>query len=562
MVVLAICAAERIWIIRSSPVISQDGALYVSAARNWNNDPAAAIARYKIHMGYPAAMSAVHRMLPSAWVGDGIAGWELSGQIISLATNLAAIAGVWVFAMMSFDARIALVTALLFGLGRRWAVLGADVLTDSLAMCLQMWAVVGTIVVLHRLERASKWAIPQGAVVGLLIGGAYLVRLEALGMLPLAIIIWLIQQVRAPARQGWPVVLTVIGAAVLACAAISAPYVFAIGGLSKRMGDLVALPSEARAAAQIAAVILAGGGGEIVRALYRFVDKLSTAMHPAVAVLAGVWVLTWLVAKVGRIRLPKGVQIFPHRYCAMMILLTTAAYGTLLVRHHVNTGVMSHRYLIFTAGVLSPLAGAGLMILVEWIGVIGSRLGAPVGSRPLRVALLTAAIGGGMFAHALRPLHQNKAYYRQAADFVAAEVGPGDHVLVFDRRILHYVQFANEQADGTLLQRCTQVPRLMQYVREYQGTHVVIRDSALREGLADLAELIRSSAFTEIGRFEQEGKSNPDIVRVYRINRAILDSGLTISTNRRRSGASTTTTCIRNTGSSMIICIFSGGRCC
>ena len=140
LVVLLICSAVRIWLIDHLEIIARDGVVYVNFARDMMADPIGSIRSYDIHPLYPAAMVGVYKILSLASISRDVAGWVLSGQIVAFAGALAAIVAIWLFAKLAFNRQIAWISVLLFGLGRKWAVLGADVLTDSSALAFEMWA--------------------------------------------------------------------------------------------------------------------------------------------------------------------------------------------------------------------------------------------------------------------------------------------------------------------------------------------------------------------------------------------------------------------------------------
>ena len=63
LIILAVCAGVRIWLIYHTEVIASDGVVYVEAARSWKAGPHHMMEGYDIHPGYPAAISCTYDLL-------------------------------------------------------------------------------------------------------------------------------------------------------------------------------------------------------------------------------------------------------------------------------------------------------------------------------------------------------------------------------------------------------------------------------------------------------------------------------------------------------------------
>ena len=507
----------RLSIIKMSNMIASDGTTYVSMARGLLVSPREVIRRYDYHPGYPAAVAGANRLLLLLGWPDALGTWELAGQLVSLAASLAAMAAVWLFARRAFNTRVALIGALLFGIGRKWSALGADVLSDALAVCLQMWAVALAFPALDLLKRNSYRAVALAACVGLCCGLGYLVRPEALLPLVPVAALWLGHQAIRRARLTPAIAATGAAAAVaLACAL---PYATAIGGLTKKksLGDIAA-HTETRTPEP--AVILAGPGG-IYSPPRKVLNQLFEALHPLVGFLACIWLAACVVRKVPRFRGAGPPLPMPRPQGAFMMAASAAMTLPILIGLYANVGYVSHRHVMFLAALLSPLGGAGAVFLADLAAAPASRVRAFGALRRLAPSVVVIVMMVGLAVHALRPLHADKEYFRDAGLFVGQAAGPDDYVLAENLWVLHYAEVPGEQiwlsgsgADG-----------LLRRIHESKATHVVLSDRELRKAGAGVQSLLAGPELVEIRRFVQSGPERPDTVRVYRVSRGPAGGG-------------------------------------
>ena len=504
---LCICAALRVGLICKTDVIARDGTVYVSMSREWASDPLRVVREYDYHVGYVAVVSLVGRALIAAGRPDNLATWELAGQMVSLAASVAALAAIWLFARVCFNERIAWITVLLFGVGRKWATLGADVLSDSLAVCLQMWAVALAMVTLNQIRRRSRWAIALGACVGLCAGLGYLVRPESLLAGGLAGILWLGYQLRH--RKGWPVTLAAVGANAAVAAACVAPYALAIGGLTKKktLSEFVYQPA-AGATGRLQASIFSP---ELLEAAKQFSGKLSEAMHPAITILACIWILAVIGKRVLRIKLLAPLTSPLAVAGAFMIFAAMAVMAPLLMGLYMNVQYLSHRHVMFLAALLSPLAGAGAVVLAGVAGKIVRLVWARMPD--VDVLLLVGGLLIGLSLHALRPLHADKGYFRQAGEFLAGHADAGAFVLTDSSWILHYSQLKGE----VVYAETVGGEKLKAKAEETGATHLVLSDRELRKAEADLNAVFTSTELAPVEEFIQEGSRKPDTVRIHEL---------------------------------------------
>jgi len=510
LVVLAICASLRVWLIAHTEVIAKDGTIYVKMAPQFFGAPGRVARQYDYHVGYPAAMAAVHPLLRAAGWPDDLRTWELSGQVASLAASLAALVAVCLFARMLFNWPIAFITTILFGVGRKWSVLGSDVVSDALAVCLQVWGVVLAIWCFDRLKRGSKWSLALAAGVGLCCGLGYLVRPEALLVGALAAALWLGGQLRH--RKSWPLTLGSVAASVVVTLACALPYMMAIGGITNKKGvdDIVSAPAGQVTA--LAAVCL--GKVAAYAAVRQFVNQLFEAMGPVVAAFACVWLGHWLVTG-RRQSQPEDPDLpRPRRAAAFMILGTLAVMGPLLMSMYAKVGYLSHRHVMFLGALLSPLAGAGVMASG---GVILAILRRARQRRALQAvaAVVTVAAAIAMGLHTLRPLHEGKLYIRRAGQFAAETMKQGDYLLTDQQWVLHYAQAPG----GRFWLGPRDAETLLPMIRQSNATHMALSDRYVSAISPKLPSKLIEPEFVEMRTFVQDRPKRPDTIRVYRINR-------------------------------------------
>jgi len=510
LAVLGACAFARIWLIVHTDVIARDGVTYVRMAQDWLDSPRRVVDAYDYHVGYPAVLAGMHRLV--FWLGGpaGIVGWDLAGQLVSLVASLAAMVAVWLFAAMAFNRRLAWITTLLFGVGRNWAVLGADVLSDAPAVCLAMWAMVFALWTLALIQRRSKWAVALASVVGFCAGVGYLFRPEALLVAVLAIGLWLAYQ--AWSRVSWPLTLASAAAALLWTAACAASYAIAIGGLSKKKSLSEIIPVVRDAAPTGVIAVVEAGMPDL--ALREVIAEGFEAMHPIVATLACVWLVTWVGARVLRLNLPKRVCIFPRGPAAFLMVAATLTVVIMLIGLHLHVHYVSCRHLMFLAALLSPLGGAGVAIGGRWLSLFAEKLGRRRIRDGLFSSLIALGLAAGLLGHTLRPLHKDKACYRETGLFLGRTAGPEDFIVADRIQILHYAQRPGAFVPRAMAGR----PELVEYIRRTAATYVALTGEAHGQENGPLAEALRRPPFILMRQFGQAGAERDRTVYLYKFD--------------------------------------------
>jgi hypothetical protein len=471
LLVLAACLVARVWLIDHTVVIAKDGTVYVEMARTFDRtsaDPQAslsgAVRDYDYHPGYPAVVVFVNRLIGPRLSDDPAEAWDLSGQWISLVAGVLGTAAVWCLSGMLFGWRTAWIGPLLFGLSRKWATLGADVLSDALAVCLGLWAVVLAVMVVRRLHRGGGWTVLLAAACGLLAGAGYLVRPEIAIVAAVAALAWIVQAVQGRAK--WGTTLAAAAAVLLVTVNIALPYVLAIGKLTGKKSFALFIPGLLFAAAVVALAAIGRRKGRLAvfhsicamlgmtvigvicyaavtgwegvfwipKGLFEWISELQAATHAIVAAAAVVGLVVLLLKPLWPTLAADPLVPDLRPGATVLLICLQASLLVVLVALYKQAGYISDRHLMLTAAVFVPLAGVGASSAAALVVRIGRDLHLPTFPRAtLMVVVLAAATFTTI--RTLRPLHEDHGTYRQAAGFVARR---SEVVLANSAYIAHY----------------------------------------------------------------------------------------------------------------------------
>lgn len=514
LLILIICAIPRIWLITHTEVISRDGTVYVRMAQQWADNPHGVIQDYNYHVAYSAIISVVHQALSASGMSDDPANWDLIGQCISLIASLAALAGIWLFAALAFNWRVAWVSVLVIGLGRKYTAISSDVLTDSLSLTFQIWTVALAVITVRLLQQQNKRAIGIAALVGVCSGAGYLVRPESL--LPGVLAIGMYIGVQLYKRISWRLTLSASLVTLVAMIASASPYIYAIGGLTKKkaLSDIVSIPLQQ---CTLAIAYFTKDSG-----IYTLGSQFIEAIHPVGAGLVGIFLATWIGWRITRINLPLQIRITPKPAPLFFMLSVTTILGSILVSMHSHVGYISHRHIIFIAALLAPLAGAGGVILVEWMKIARRRSCLPESLDKLFLPLGVTAVAAGLFCHTLHPLHNQKLYFRQAGNYTGQIATQDDRILTYNAWAEHYAKTVNPEVKiSRIIPRKLNARRLINHITQKSATILVISNSTC-DLSAEVSELLKGPGFTKLRRFPQATPTTPDDIIIYRINRDAL----------------------------------------
>ena len=166
-------ASLRVWMKAHAERISDDGAFFTTIARQLPIDPHGTVKQYPLHPGYPTMMVGANWLLTGKTTGASRVDWERAGVAVSLVASIGVLLGVWlVTAWMFNNGQLGWIAAMLLGFGKKHAVLGAEVLSDTPMLCLQLGSLLAAMAVIRRMdrERSDRVTFLLALVCGLLAG--------------------------------------------------------------------------------------------------------------------------------------------------------------------------------------------------------------------------------------------------------------------------------------------------------------------------------------------------------------------------------------------------------
>ncbi len=448
-ILLAVQISLRLWLVDHAATITKDGAYLMPIARQFADDPAGTIKKAVIHPGYPAAVTAMHRLTAGHWDSANRVKWETAAIAVSMAGSIIVVIGVWCFAWLIFkNLTIAFWGAMLFGLGRKFAILGADVLSDSLMLGLAVWALVLGILAYRRL-RASRWsAVALAAGTGVLSAGAFLVRPEGLVVLPIAISLWIAGKFYRQLK--WQQTLAVVAMAAVAMLLCIMPYLLTKGTLTKKWkANQFAGPSAADKPADTTSSVKAPIAYPIdTPAGIRVAGRYFEAQQPVLASLGCAFLVMLLLSRLGKTRAIRKFVPPISGSGVFVIVLTWIFIVPPIVTRYWGTGAMSHRYLMLPACLMAGLAPAGLIAIIR----IAANLLARGKKDPVKFTkyaqkyaqvVVLSVLAVCLIVRAARPMHTKLIFARDAGLWLADRIESNQAVFSDAPLVVYY-----SDADG------------------------------------------------------------------------------------------------------------------
>jgi hypothetical protein len=514
LVLLVIAVGVRVWLMDHSATISKDGVGYVAMARAMEVDGGEAIQTHPRHPGYPSVILMTHSALRAMGVvDDSVEGWDRAGRWASIGASVGVLVGLWVLASMAFDRRVAWITVLLSLFARKWASAGADVLADPLCVMLQVWAGVAALgaMVCYRDRPVRGWVLVILTGVGA--AGAYYVRPEGGQIVIAAFVCWLVCAGWRDRRWGWA--LMAGGVAVGVTLLLAWPYMAAIGGFTCRKLHLAA---PGRASLETGLLATQFHGSVLWSGFATFSGQLTEAMHPILAGLGLAWLAVFAGSRWGQHpALADLAGRAPRRAPTVLVATSVLIMAGLTIPQYFAVGMLSHRYLLFCAVALSPLAAAGVVMIARLICRIGQRLRWPVVPW-LALAIVVVIPVGCLAGHCLQSLHGNRAFLREAGEFIATQAQPGDVILTDQGLVAHYADLPSVP----LPRNAQLTPRRMftsLTAHDVRPTFLAVVNVPLRTGhynTPDLhAALDADARFERLGTFTRDDEKEE--IAVYRI---------------------------------------------
>ncbi len=515
-ILLAVQIGARCWLISHAETISRDGTFHLPIARHFPPDPVGSKKSTVAHPGYPVAVSAMHFLMVGNNDPAGLEQWERAGVNVALIGSIVAILGVCCFTRLIFHSWwIAFWAAMLFGLGKKFAGLGADVLTDSLMLAFEIWALVFAMIVWRKL-RNNRWsAVAIAGLVGVMSAGAYLVRPEGLVVLPVAFVPWLVGKVKL--RLNWRQTLLSITAAGCVALLCMAPYMMKVGGVTpkwkiKQFVDSTSGPGQpdVLSASGLAAVYSAD-----VPAAIRVVGRFTEAQHPALAGLTFAYLLVCLIGRTGKGRALRAE--IPAVSGAGWALIAATWFFILppIIMRYWSTGAMSHRYLMLPAAMMAGFAPAGLLALLNMLSALIAKKRAPIISASLLATIVCTIIAVLLAIHTLQPLHENKAFAKEAGLWIRNNCASDKAVLADHAVTFHYSDRVGRACSEDMLlaylrkqPEFTRSSFIRKILAEAPYSYVAYMGPADDPWASESARIIREEGFVCVKTFPEQRKGN------------------------------------------------------
>lgn len=427
LALLAVEASVRLWVMSRTEVIAQDGTLYLRLAKTYRVKPHQAMETFVIHPGYPAAVAATCSLFVDEEDIDNPQLWEQAGRGVAFVAGLLAIWAIWGFGAMVFrDVWIGFFGALLFGLGRKFLAVGADVLTDTMMLCFAMWGLVAALRAIKALEARRKTSLLWAVVTGLFAAAGYWVRPEGAVVIVIVVPVWVVMSIRR--RFSRSLTIGVILAAVLTALLAAAPY-----GITNKwtLDKFSIFPSGG------SFPLLARLGATDPAAL-KFTGQFFEAQHPILASFTCVYLLLWCIARMRRGAKLRAILPAMTPAGGGMIVTMFVFMVPLLLLWYRSNHVMSHRYLFLPAAMLS---GAPVAVILCLVRLGASGVSDENKARRIRRVVWAGAIlviGIAMAVHAARPLHANHVFAKNAGVWLSERIGSRDGLLTDQAHVGYY----------------------------------------------------------------------------------------------------------------------------
>lgn len=388
--------------------IGRDGVHFVSFARQLADDPVKWLKVTTKQPGYAYLVLGTQRLLGPRFGGDQILVWQRCGELLALIGGVFACVGIIVLTRRLFDDRTALTAGVLAAFWPHGAHLSAQVLSDMPHLGLYL----SGLLISHRaLIKPHNWALPA---CGLVAGLAYMVRQEALGLIPAVAFCWLWRGPERSSMKKWAGV-----ALMLACfAAVVAPYSIATGTImpNKSLGDLLDKLPLGMSAPKGAPLLIGH-----VTPFWQTPVRMAEAWGKSGRYVLSTLFLIALFSKT----LPRSERR------GRRLVAAAAGFHVVLLMLRVGVyGEISSRYMVIPVALSLPWAAAGLRHVLAYLTLrcdIVTRRRTAV----LWAAGFTVALAPMIYYDAI-PVYHGKEHLRSAGEWLRQRARPEEVILAHE----------------------------------------------------------------------------------------------------------------------------------
>ena len=434
--IIVLASALHVVGIARSVLPAQDGLKFIRIARAFQTQPWTDVVRGSDqHPLYPALVAATEPALSLA-LGHGPNAWRIAAQLVSAIASVVLLIPLHSLAKQLFNSQIADLTALGYVLLPLPMAFGHDTLSDPVALCAFVYALVLGMTALKN----GGWAAAVGC--GTVAGIGFLARPEVL-VVPLAVGIAGLWQARV-SMPSFKIAAPRLASLVLAFLVIVGSYALVKGEVSEKLALRLAIGAgPAKQATTHAARRWLPPGLDDPR--WDFSPKEEPASPPhrrigeVVSDLGFQWaeMLGWILILFtawGLVRdryirgviAPDGPVPDADNSGRFLLAVYLALFTLILMRHELRMGYPSKRHLLTLVIVSLPWAAAGVFVCASRFA---AKTGLGPSARRIGGMILLATCLAVSVTLQLRPAHSSRWGHWAAGKWLAAHAQPGESIL-------------------------------------------------------------------------------------------------------------------------------------
>ena len=409
-----IALALRAYCCTNLACISRDGVQFTTYAKQLAEDPIATMKATTKQPGFSYLLLGTHALLGSTLDETEPLAWERCGQLLALIGGVAVCPLIYLLTLRLFDRFTAILAALLTACWPAGAHLSADVLSDMPHLALYLAAIL----LAYRGIRKDKIALLAAS--GIVAGIAYLIRQEALVLMPAIAVCWMWPGLGTGTGANRKLQRRLLGTALfVACfCVILSPHAFATGRLmpNKTPWELL-FGTQAASSCRSMGLMLAH----------------AIPWHKAPGRMAEEWARSGRYVVSTLVLLGLFLKTAPRaESTGRRLVIVTVLLHLLAVQLRVKSyGEISSRYLVVPFILSVPWAATGF---ITFLSLLSYRIDP---TKPGRLVALL--LGGGfavlfpLFYYATLPIHDGKQPLRTAGQWLYENADHDDIVLAHDR---------------------------------------------------------------------------------------------------------------------------------
>lgn len=501
--IILLSVGVRGFLIADQACLSRDGIHFVKFAKQLADDPIPSMTDTTKQPGYSYLLLGAHRLAGPILGGIAPESWQRCGQLIAMLGGVVVCVAIYLLTQRLFGQSAAIVAGVFAGFWPQGGHLSADVLSDMPHLALYL---VALLLAHETLRNPRLW---KPGLCGCIMGLAYLVRQEALGLVGATVVCWLWPGVRRP----WRVKLTSVVILLVCFTAVVAPYSIATGKLmpNKGPGDLIeqlssVAPTPVESVATLAHVVPPWLlPGRMVEAWCR----------------SGRYVFSTLFLVGLFLRRRDGGRLMPMaepRGRRLIVLAVLAQLVLVLLRAGVF-GELSSRYMVIPAALVIPWAAAAFVAIVR---KLASGIMDPTPSRKAAVwvsGYIVALVP--LIYYVSIPVNDGTQRYRAAGLWLRDHADAEDTVLAHGRleQIMFYAGRTYPQTTWLAYRESASVAEIREIIARDNPAWFVDAEASHRD-LRDETKHFKALLDGEIPRLSLAHTAGPTQtrVRVFRVS--------------------------------------------